>query len=138
MHREVRLVRLALLALLPGALVACHAQRDPIIDSWPVGAAYECQDESGQTQCADMVRVGLAGLDTRDPGHAPVVATQLHREVAFTDDFSGEQKRVNRSGSCSVLVVDLADGSTRAIGVCYVGRGEVPIAVPESPRDAGY
>ena len=110
-------------------LGACmRAGGDPIIDTWPVGAASECGDAR---RCDELVRVGLSGLDKRDPGHAPVVSARLHNEGAFINPSTGEQVLVIRSGGCcSVLVVELADRSTRAIGVGYPGISTEAIAIP--------
>lgn len=118
------------LALLVGQVAgACApAATGPIIDTWPVGEAADCAEVRS---CADLIRVGLAGLDERDPGHAPVAAARVHREGALVDPATGQQILMIRSGACChVLVVQLTDGSTRAIGVGYPGISDQAVAIP--------
>ena len=81
--------------------------------------------------CQEEIRVALAGLDARDPGHAAVVSARLHREGAVFDPATGNQILMTRSGSCcQVLVVELADGTTSAIGVGYPGISQEAVAIP--------
>ena len=61
---------------------------DPVIDTWSVGGPLDCAEERS---CDDLIPVGLAGLAERNPGHAPVVATHLHREGAIIDPATGDQ-----------------------------------------------
>ena len=104
---------------------------DPIIDTWPVGAPYHCDDV---TRCDEQIAAGLEGLAARDPGHAPVVAARLHVEGAYVDPVSGHQILMTRSGGCCrVLVVELTDGTTRAIGVGYPGISREAVAIPWGP-----
>jgi hypothetical protein len=119
---------LLVLALVTGLVAGgCAPAADPVIDSWPVGEPLDCPDAG---RCAELVRVGLEGFDERDPGHAPVVATELHREGGFVDP-SGRRILTTRSGGCcQVLLMRLADGSTRAIGVGYPGVSDEAIAIP--------
>lgn len=121
------LLRIALLMAL--SLGACMpASGDPIVDTWPIGPAAECSDAP---TCDELVRVGLVGLEKRDPGHAAVVSTRLHVEGVFVDPSTGHQILMTRSGGCCrVLVVELADGSTRAIGVGYPGISREAVAIP--------
>jgi hypothetical protein len=100
---------------------------DPVIDTWPVGEAIECADP----RCMEEIRVALAGLDVRDPGHAAVVSARLHREGTVFDPGTGNQILMTRSGACcKVLVAELADGTTSAIGVGYPGISREAIAIP--------
>ncbi len=120
----------ALVVVLLGGLVAgsCAPAADPIIDTWPVGEAVDCAETPS---CDELTRVGLAGLNERDPGHAPVVAARLHTEGAFVDPTTGDTILVVRSGGCcQVLVVRLMDGSTRAIGVGFPGISDKAVAIP--------
>lgn len=116
-------------ALLFGLVAGgCAPAADRIIDSWPVGEPVQCADARS---CDELVNVGLAGLNARDPGHPPVVRARLHREGAISDPSTGQQILMIRSGGCcQVLVVQLTDGSTRAIGVGYPGISNVPVAIP--------
>ncbi|HEY7523965.1 MAG TPA: hypothetical protein VH720_09990 [Candidatus Limnocylindrales bacterium] len=101
---------------------------DPIVDTWPIGEAYDCPEGAA---CQDLIRVGLAGLDARDPGHPPAVATQLHHEGTFEQPKTRKRIVMTRSGRCcQVLVVRLADGSTHAIGVGYPGVSKEAVAIP--------
>ena len=110
------------------ALVGCAGSPDPIIDSWPVGEPSRCSIDA---RCEELVRVGLAGLDERDPGHAQVVAAELHSEGTFMDPATGGKVLVTRSGGCCrVLVIRLANGDTKAIGVGYPGVSRDAVAVP--------
>ena len=114
-----------------GTLVlgAClPAARDPVIDTWPVGPPLDCVED---LRCPELMRVGLAGLRQRDPGHAAVVGARLHREGTLVNPVTGDTILMIRSGGCcKVLVVELADGSTRAIGVGFPGISDKAIAVP--------
>ena len=116
-------MRMPILALVAGLVLgACTPAADPVIDTWPVGEPLECAEPK---YCDELVRVGLEGLDMRDPRHAPVVAAGIHQEGTIRGILT------TRSGDCChVLVVELADGSTRAIGVGYPGLGGTAVAIP--------
>lgn len=122
-------VHLLIMALLVGLFAAaCKPAADPVIDTWPIGEALECADAR---YCDELVRVGLAGLSQRNPGHARVVASRLHHEGGFIDPSTGHGILTTRSGGCcKVLVVELADGSARAIGVGYPGVSDEAVAIP--------
>lgn len=122
--REVLLLAF-LLALVSGA---CREDASPVIDTWPVGERLDCDDAR---TCDELVAVGLVGLTDRDPGHAPVVSARLHHEGVVVDPSTGHRILMIRSGGCChVLVVELADGSTRAIGVGYPGISQEAVAIP--------
>ena len=109
------------------AAACAPAAADPVIDTWPVGEAADCAE---LRSCPDLIRVGLAGLDERDPGHAPVATARVHREGALVDPSTGQQILMIRSGGCChVLVVQLTDGSTLAIGVGYPGISDEAVAI---------
>lgn len=122
-------------ALLVGLIAgACSPAADRVIDTWPIGEVIESR---GDASCAELVTVGLAGLADRDPGHAAVVAAHLHREGSFVDP-SGKTILLKRSGGCcQVLVVELTDGSTRAIGVGYPGISNKAMAIPSEIASGG-
>lgn len=110
------------------------ADGDRVVDSWPIGAVRAC--DSDASDCDKVVRAGLAGLDRRNPGHAEVASWELHAEGAFSNALTGEKLLITRSGisgCCSVLVVELTDGTTRAIGVRRDWR-DGPVAVPFEQR----
>jgi hypothetical protein len=124
-HRRPGLVATVALGLV---LCGCGVTPDPLIDTWPVGASAACPDTQ---RCEALVAAGLAGLDARDPGHAAVVATELRDEGVILDPSTGHQILMARSGGCcAVLLVRLADGTTRAIGVGYPGISREPVAIP--------
>jgi hypothetical protein len=100
---------------------------DPVVDTWPVGPELSCDEAH---RCTELTRVGLAGLDARDPGHAPVASTNLHGEGTLVDPQGG-RIILNRSGGpFGVLVVVLRDGTTHAIGVGYPGISQTATAIP--------
>jgi hypothetical protein len=60
-----------------------------------------------------------------------MAAAHLHHEGEFVDPSTGDRTLSVRSGGCcQVLVIELADGSTRAIGVGYPGVSDEAVAVP--------
>ncbi len=124
--------RFVLAAVLVAATAGCGLGRpapDPVIDTWPVGPALDCEDFSPPGGCAELVRVGLEGFDRRDPGHAAVVSSQLHSEGAALAP-NGDRILYTRSGACcSVLVMTLDDGSIHAIGVGSPGISPNPVAI---------
>jgi hypothetical protein len=125
-----RTVVLAVTLVLAGCGLA-PTGGDPIIDTWPVGPPYQCEDLK---RCEEQIAAGLEGLAVRNPGHAPVAAARLHVEGAYVDPASGNRILVTRSGGCCrVLVVELADGTTRAIGVGYPGISREAVAIPWGP-----
>jgi len=135
---ELSASRLSLNVLIGGPLVAGLAaaflwfgsprSSNAIIDTWPIGPALDCTAEG--ERCNELIRVGLAGLDSRERGHAAIVSSELHREGTFVN-LRGETILMTRSGSCcSVLVVTLSDGATHAIGVGYPGVSRTAIAIP--------
>jgi hypothetical protein len=108
------------------------AVADPVIDTWPVGPAFDWATRFPESPDAadEWVRVGLAGLDDRERDHPAVVATEWHEEGLFVDpETSHVAWRQYSGGPHLVLVMTLADGSTRAIGVA-TGIGP-PWAAPE-------
>lgn len=136
-----RIVNAAFVAVLVAILGATWLSQQPaadgdrVVDSWPIGSAQDCSaDVSG---CDGLVRAGLAGLDSRNPGHAEVTSWALHAEGAFSNALTDEKLLITRSGisgGSSVLVVKLADGSTRAIGVRQDWQdGPVAVAFEQRP-----
>lgn len=116
---------MALGALVVGAVLGgCGLQPSRVVDTWPVGDPLACVPED---RCPELVAAGLAGLAARD-GELAVVATWLHHEAARVDPVTGDQILSTRSGSCcDVLLVRLADGSERAIGVGFPGISQEPV-----------
>jgi hypothetical protein len=120
------LVTTAVAACLAAAATAC-SPADPVVDTWPVGRQLPCDEAH---RCSELTIAGLGGLDSRDPGHPPVVSTSLHEEGRLRD-AEGKPVSVGRSGGpFGVLVVILRDGSTHAIGVGYTGAGQTVVAFP--------
>lgn len=88
----------------PSASASVPPTTGSIVDGFPVGPAIE----------ANPAEVALAtqALDHRDPGHAAIISVDVYLEQGY----------LNRSGSFSVYVFRLADGSYRATGVhCHPG-----------------
>jgi hypothetical protein len=111
---------------------AAPATASPVIDSWPIGPKTGCTYEElfPGTSCADIVAVGRAGLDERDPGHAPVASSEFHERGVDLDPATGRPiVHVGSGPCCAVLVFRLADGSVRAIGVGAPGSGPL-MAIP--------
>jgi hypothetical protein len=100
---------------------------DPMVDTWPIGPELPCDEAN---RCAELTSAGLAGLDARDPGHAPVVATSLHAEGTLVDAQGRHVMNDRSGGPFGVLVIVLADGATRAIGVGYPGISPSAMAFP--------
>jgi hypothetical protein len=107
--------------MLAAVLVAtCQlfVRSDPVVNGWPIGSDVPC---SAEARCLVLLATATAGLDLRDPGHPPVVASTLHREGA-TFDANGNRLLYTSSGALYVVVrFELADGSVMAIGVGAAG-----------------
>jgi hypothetical protein len=80
------------------------------IDGWSVGAPYSCTDADPQRPCSAMLPFAQKRLDQRDPGHAPVVASELR---------SQGPNHPTHTGTFYIAVFTLADGSHKAIAVTY-------------------
>jgi hypothetical protein len=120
---------LALAAWLSLVTGACSAAgHDKVVDSWPIGPELQCL--FGANNCDELTSVGLAGLDDRDPGHAPVASTSLHELGTLWDRRGHHVIIIWSGGPPDVLVVALTDGTTHAIGVGYQGISQTPDAVP--------
>jgi hypothetical protein len=78
---------------------------DPAIEQQP--SAWDCA-----ASLANWLREARAGIDSRDPGHAPVMRASLHQ-------YAGGARYL--SNAPEVAVFELADGTVRAIGVGHVG-----------------
>jgi hypothetical protein len=106
-----------------------------VIDTWPVGDEFRCGPAAPikTPLCEAMIPAAIAGLDGREPGHAPVVGLTLHHEGGYLDG-AGSLILVERSGGCCfVAVLHLEDDATRAIGVGYPGVSTEPVAIPWGP-----
>ncbi len=99
-------------------VLACGAQGDPRIDTWPIG---ELTDDCGRESCAAMIAAARSGLDRRDPGHPEVSRVEIHLLGTVVDAQGRTILFVTSGGPQRVAVFDLADGSRRAIGVGYPG-----------------
>lgn len=130
MHRWLVGTCLGIVAL---SVVACGLLRepaDPVIDGWPVGPEVSCFD----VDCDLLLGLARDHLDRRDPGHAVVVRTTLHREGAPVNPATGEQiLRTRSGGSPSIAVFELADGTVTAIGVGYPGISREPMVFEWGP-----
>lgn len=125
----VRILLVATLVMGCGGSVA----PDPVIDGWAVGEPLECVGEDA-LRCPELLRVGLAELDRRSPGHGAVATAALHREGVDVDPVTGDRiLRTRSGGGLSVLLITLVDGSTVAIGVGYPGISREAMAFPWGP-----
>jgi hypothetical protein len=70
---------------------------------------------------ADVEALAVQALDTRLPGHSAIVSMSAHRED-LTNTTIYPNQPVGRSGTMTVYVFALADGSYHAAGV-YCGVG---------------
>jgi hypothetical protein len=95
-----------LAALVATAMSACALLPARVIDGWRIGAAVDCT----QHDCPAIVREATRGLDVIAPGHPAIAATSVV-EWAF------EVMPTVSSGLPFVVVLGLADGSVRAVGV---------------------
>lgn len=126
-----------LVLLIVGAVLSLNppVRSDPVVDGWSVGDVTGCP--RGATTCDDVVEAGLQAFDERDPAHPAVARWEIHAEGIWRDPTTGDQILNTRSGSCcSVLVLQLVDGTTAAVGVGYPGISQVPIGAPWGPHKA--
>ena len=95
------------------ALIGCGTSavgEGSTIDGWSIGAAYTCIDSDPERPCSALLPFAQKRLDQRDPGHLPVVASELRHEGP---------NHPTHTGSFSIAVFTLADGSHKAIAVTY-------------------
>lgn len=81
-----------------------------VIDGWTLGASYACTDIDPQRPCSAMLPFAQRRLDRRDPGHLPVVASELRSEGP---------NHPTHTGLRYIAVFTLSDGSRKAIAVMY-------------------
>jgi len=111
-------------------LTACGPSGpSPVIDGWPVGHAYVCSDPA----CKPYLEIGVDGLAGRDPGHAAIVSVTLHELGVLIGSNGQPVLLVYSGGQPSVVLFQLADGSTRAIGVKYIGVSREASALDWGP-----
>lgn len=89
----------------------------PVVDGWPIGNPFVCAHE----RCAPYVEIAIDGLRARDAGHAPIIGTSLHELGVMIGKEGKQVLLVYSGGPPSVVLFQLADGTTRAIGVKYSG-----------------
>ena len=87
-----------------------------IVDGFPIGEPTPCAQH-----CAEWTRLARAALDEREHAHVEVVGARTFRE-GHIPDLYGPGVLYTRSGTLTVVVFDLPDGSIRATGV-YCGVG---------------
>jgi len=105
--------------------MACNSVTNgSVIDGWKLGDIVHCVETDPQRPCSAMLPFAQKRLDQRDPGHAPVVASELRRQ----DDIS-----VVRTSVMYVGVFTLADGEHKAIGVIYPGVATDLMALDYGP-----
>lgn len=90
-----------------------------VVDGWPVGEPFACRIADGE--CRFYIPLARAALDHRDPEHAPIVETTMHRQAAYRQD-DGSLRNPMCLGGCDVIVLfQLGDGSYKAIGAGSIG-----------------
>jgi hypothetical protein len=109
---------------LVGACLSGHPviAADTLIDGWSIGPEEACASDHVQSpNCGQRLSVAIRGLDRRNRHHASVVRIAMHDEGQYRDP-SGQVGLVARTGNCcTVAVLELSDGSIRAIGVGTAG-----------------
>jgi hypothetical protein len=124
------------------ALAACastYTVRGSTLDGWTVGEPEACPPPNfaaGEAwpavrDCAAITRLWLetakAGFDRRDPGHPEVARMSLYT-------YGGTAKFIGCW--CYVAVLELVDGSIRAIGIGHLGVDhEHVVAFDDGPDD---
>jgi hypothetical protein len=98
------------------------------IDGFTPGGIEKCGGgldiDRSDASCGGGYRLARAALDTRDPGHAPVVSLEMYSDgtqpgpIDFTGPGVPPTPAPRHPGpDVTVFVFKLADGSTRATGV---------------------
>ena len=120
MLHAMRRLPVVLVILVAGGvlLFAWRALVPTVVGGWSVGAAADCDEHS----CGGEPGA-LAALDEDEPGHPAVVATAWHRIDPCPDGLTA---MYGGFGPTRVLLVTLADGSKRAIGVGGMGTSRGP------------
>jgi hypothetical protein len=112
--------RLAWLPVVAALLLGCATPRDAsVIDGWEIGPSVSCDHGGSPTRCEALVPFAVRALDRLHPGHAPIDTATLHEWLPARD-------RVYSGGPPQVVVIELADGTIRAIGVDYFGVSSLP------------
>ena len=84
------------------------------IDGFPIGSAAPCG------ACTGEISMATTALDARDPGHAGIVSAIPYTDIDPCANGTSTVLCV-RDASVVVVVLRLADGSTRATGVACLG-----------------
>jgi len=107
---------------------ACGPTASVVVDGWSIGDGFCTGLSDGAPEgvsCAREVEARLAvaadGLDRREPGHASIVAAELHREGGYPGPDGQVLLPTRSGGCCAVAVFRLDDGSVKAIGVGRIG-----------------
>lgn len=112
--------RFAWLVVMGALLLGCATPRDSsVIDGWEIGPPVSCDDSEPPTRCQALVPFAVRALDHLQPGHAPIDTATLYEWLPARD-------RVYSGGAPQVVVIELADGTIRAIGVDYFGVSSLP------------
>jgi hypothetical protein len=113
-------------------LVALVAGCTGTIDGFVPGSIVKCSGgigpiPPGVVTCGDYPRLAIGALDTREPGHAAIVQTEMFSDgrVPGPIDVTGDgppptPNHAPTNWSITVFVFTLADGSKRATGVLCV------------------
>jgi hypothetical protein len=119
--------RLAWLVVVAALLLGCATSPgSTVIDGWEIGPSVDCNRYEPPTHCQALVAFAVRALDHFHPGHAPIGTVTLHEWLPAMD-------RVYSSGPPQVVVIELAGGTIRAIGVDYVGVSTLPTILEMGP-----
>jgi hypothetical protein len=106
----IAIIGLAAVAIGYKTITSGSVTNGSVIDGWTLGDIYHCTDPDPERPCSALLPFAQKRLDQRDPGHSPVVASELRFEA---------NPNVVRTGSLYVAVFTLADGQHKAIAVTY-------------------
>ena len=115
--------------LLAGLVTGC---RPSFVDGWSVGPAVECGSDA---ECVARLDRAIAEFERRDPGHPTITSVALHDQGRQENG----QTLIGTGFWFQIALFKLADGSTHAIAVGYVGVSRTPQIFDESmqhPRPA--
>ena len=102
------------------------------IDGWSVGTPIAC--DAPVPHCDILIPLAIQGFDERDPGHPPIVNATVRDEGLYPNKRGDLVEVVRSSSGVWVVLLQLADGTYRAIGAGNV-LGD-PMVFGEGPQRA--
>lgn len=120
----------ASLALMAAALLFVLTTHWPlttlqVIDGFPVWYPLPgmCSDSAGPVDrddtwsCEAWRHAAASALDAREPGHAPIIQFSLRGQDQWNPAFFPDGSPTYGTGPFTVMVMKLADGSVKAVGI---------------------